>query len=60
MEIEHDGRRVGLVTLSISIAIFPDHGADGRALLHAADQALYRAKQGGRNRVEMCTPNIST
>ena len=59
LEIEHDGRHVGPVTLSIGIAIFPDHGADGQALLQAADEALYRAKQSGRNRVEMCGSNIS-
>ena len=51
VEIEHEGRRVGSVTLSIGVAIFPDHGADGQALLQAADEALYRAKQTGRNRV---------
>jgi diguanylate cyclase (GGDEF)-like protein len=53
VEVEHDGKRVGPVTISIGIAIFPDHGADGQALLQAADEAMYRAKQGGRNRVEM-------
>jgi diguanylate cyclase (GGDEF)-like protein len=60
VEIEHDGQRVGRVSISIGIAIFPDHGADGQALLQAADEALYRAKQGGRNRVEMCSPKIPT
>jgi diguanylate cyclase (GGDEF)-like protein len=46
-------RRVGPVTLSIGIAMFPDHGASADALLSAADGALYRAKASGRNRVVM-------
>ncbi|TMH97602.1 MAG: diguanylate cyclase [Betaproteobacteria bacterium] len=53
LEIESDGRRVGPVTLSVGIAIFPDHGDSGQAVLQAADAALYRAKAAGRNCVVM-------
>ena len=49
LEIESDGRRVGPITLSAGIAIFPDHGESGQAVLQAADAALYRAKAAGRN-----------
>jgi diguanylate cyclase (GGDEF)-like protein len=39
-------------TLSIGIALAPEHASGGeRALLRHADQALYAAKQSGRNRV---------
>jgi diguanylate cyclase (GGDEF)-like protein len=53
LEIESDGRRLGPVTLSVGIAIFPDHGNSGQAVLQAADVALYRANQNGRNCVVM-------
>ncbi|MBI3043033.1 MAG: diguanylate cyclase [Betaproteobacteria bacterium] len=49
LRIECDGQRVGPVTLSAGIAMFPDHGENGQAVLLAADAALYRAKQAGRN-----------
>jgi diguanylate cyclase (GGDEF)-like protein len=52
-EIVHDGRRIAPVTLSIGIAMFPDHAAGAESLLQAADVALYRAKEAGRNRVVM-------
>lgn len=41
------------VTISIGIAVYPDHGRDAAALLHAADQALYQSKISGRDRVTM-------
>jgi diguanylate cyclase (GGDEF)-like protein len=49
LEIEYDGRSVGPVTLSVGVAIYPDHGDSGQAVLRVADAALYRAKQAGRN-----------
>ena len=39
------------ISTSIGIAIFPDHGTDENLLLKSADAAMYRAKEGGRNRV---------
>ncbi|MEO0318580.1 MAG: hypothetical protein RL404_2257 [Pseudomonadota bacterium] len=36
------------VSPSIGISIFPDHGTDVAALIHAADLAMYEAKQSGR------------
>jgi diguanylate cyclase (GGDEF)-like protein len=39
------------LTVSIGVAAFPDHGASAEGLLKAADDALYRAKQTGRDRV---------
>ncbi len=39
------------VTVSIGFATFPRHGDTAAGLIHAADQALYAAKQEGRNLV---------
>ena len=39
------------VTLSLGVAVFPDHGRDAEAVLGAADRAMYEAKQAGRNQV---------
>jgi len=40
------------VSVSVGVASYPEHGSSGKELLAAADSALYRAKAGGRNRVE--------
>lgn len=40
------------VTISLGVATFPVHAGDKLSLIEAADKALYRAKEGGRNRVE--------
>ncbi|MEV0733545.1 diguanylate cyclase [Polymorphospora sp. NPDC050346] len=37
------------VTVSIGIAVYPDHGATGDQVLDAADEALYAAKAAGRD-----------
>ncbi|MCD9020249.1 sensor domain-containing diguanylate cyclase [Cohnella silvisoli] len=38
------------ITVSIGIARYPDHGKDYHSVFEQADQALYEAKRGGRNR----------
>jgi len=40
------------VTVSVGAAGYPDHGLSAPEVLAAADAALYRAKDRGRNRVE--------
>jgi len=39
------------VTVSIGVSSYPDHGADAESLIRAADEAMYKAKRAGKNRV---------
>lgn len=41
----------GRVTISIGVAAYPVHASNGDELINKADEALYEAKRGGRNRV---------
>jgi diguanylate cyclase (GGDEF)-like protein len=45
------------ITISIGIAVIPDHAGDADGVLRAADRALYAAKERGRNRVEVAVPS---
>lgn len=40
------------ITVSIGLAVFPEDGDNGSALIDASDRALYLAKRRGRNRME--------
>ncbi len=44
---------VGPVTISAGLALMPDHGNDIADLIVLADRAMYRAKEAGRNRIEI-------
>lgn len=51
------GQRV-FVSCSIGIAFYPDDGEDSATLVQAADTAMYRAKEAGRNRFEFFRPDM--
>ncbi len=49
LRVTHRNRVLGGLTLSLGVALMPEHGETAEELLRAADKALYRAKQAGRN-----------
>jgi diguanylate cyclase (GGDEF)-like protein len=51
VDMRCDGRVLGIMTLSVGIAVSPEHAFTARELLRAADTALYAAKQNGRAQV---------
>jgi diguanylate cyclase (GGDEF)-like protein len=48
------------LTATVGVAIYPDGGTDGESLLRAADVALYRAKDAGRDSVMVAEPAAPT
>ena len=52
LHVSHEGTRIN-VTVSIGAALVSDEEKDIRILINRADKALYAAKSGGRNRVQM-------
>ncbi|MDO8140533.1 MAG: diguanylate cyclase [Candidatus Brocadiales bacterium] len=51
MRVHDKGQSLGVITISLGVAVFPENGVTAESLLKAADGALYRAKQAGRDRV---------
>jgi two-component system cell cycle response regulator len=55
-----DGAGEVAVTISIGVATTNEHGDSPTDLLRRADEALYAAKNGGRNRLESWPPGSAT
>jgi diguanylate cyclase (GGDEF)-like protein len=51
MNVDFRGQSLGTITLSMGVSVFPKHGTTPEELVQNADQALYRAKSEGRDRV---------
>ena len=51
LELRYGDKPLGPVTVSLGVAVFPDHTKESEELLRCADEALYAAKQAGRDRV---------
>lgn len=47
------------ITISLGVSMFPKHSQFKEELIIKADQALYSAKEKGKNRVVMWNPNLS-
>ena len=55
LSVEYDGQLLGAVSVSMGVALFPEHGSTMGDVLRASDQALYCAKREGRDRVSAWT-----
>mgnify|MGYP000542483119 CR=1 FL=1 len=53
LELNMNQLSLGTVTTSIGIALYPTHAENMEDTIKAADEALYVAKQNGRDRVEI-------
>jgi diguanylate cyclase (GGDEF)-like protein/PAS domain S-box-containing protein len=49
LKILHRGQALGTITISVGVAVLPQHASNGKNLLLVADKALYEAKQNGRD-----------
>jgi diguanylate cyclase (GGDEF)-like protein len=47
-----------VITVSIGVAAFPEHGKNPETIIATADGALYHAKRSGRNRVVLASSNL--
>jgi diguanylate cyclase (GGDEF)-like protein/hemerythrin-like metal-binding protein len=47
------------ISSSIGVAIYPDHGDSEATLLRLGDEAMYTAKRGGRNAVQLWAPSTT-
>lgn len=46
-------------TISIGVALFPEHGSTTETIMERADLALYRAKNNGRDQYQMFSPALA-
>jgi diguanylate cyclase (GGDEF)-like protein len=51
LQMNYRGGRLENITISLGVAVFPKDGTTTDDLIKAADEAMYRAKATGRNRV---------
>jgi diguanylate cyclase (GGDEF)-like protein len=49
-----------LLTASIGIGTYPDDGRDAQGLMKAADMAMYRAKEAGKNNFQFYSPQMNS
>ena len=55
LTVLHQGRSMGMLTISVGVAVFPAHGTSPQELMAAADAALYEAKRNGRDQVALAS-----
>ncbi len=51
LHVTHREEQLGTITVSVGVAVYPNHSDSPASFIAAADKALYRAKKEGRDRV---------
>ena len=51
LTLRDNTRNLGSITVSVGLALFPEHGETVKDIVQSADKALYAAKGAGRNRL---------
>ncbi|MGD0345596.1 MAG: GGDEF domain-containing protein [Terracidiphilus sp.] len=52
-------RKQVAITVSVGVATYPQVGPDAEALMRCADEAMYSAKQKGKNRLQVYKPKTA-
>ncbi|WP_338326628.1 diguanylate cyclase domain-containing protein [Aeromonas salmonicida] len=47
------------ISSCIGVALYPQHGTTQKQLMNHGDQAMYQAKEAGRNRIQLFTPQMA-
>ncbi|MET0319541.1 MAG: diguanylate cyclase [Duganella sp.] len=55
-DLDGDGQQIAHISSSIGITLYPDDGKDVETLMKNADQAMYAAKEDGKNRYKTYAP----
>jgi diguanylate cyclase (GGDEF)-like protein len=58
LTLNYKNKSLGHVTLSIGIAMYSEHGETSTSIISVADQALYKAKNEGRDQVQVADLNL--
>jgi len=57
LPIRFRGESLGPTTVSLGVAVFPEDAGDADSLVRRADEAMYQAKEEGRDRVVLARAN---
>jgi len=53
LNVQLKGQSLRRISISVGLAMYPDHANNGNDLIRLADAALYEAKHAGRNQVQL-------
>ncbi len=57
LDLYYEGKRLDSISVSIGFALCPDHGTNVTTIIKKADQALYNAKNAGRDCLKIYKEN---